>query len=279
MEIRCWGSRGSIPVSGEEYIKYGGDTTCLEIRSRDDRIIIVDAGTGIRRLGNALINEGRFSYDMFFTHAHWDHLMGFPFFMPIYRENCHICLQGCPFAQKFVETMLSKVMSTPNFPVNYSDINAKVEYTSDCPSLLEIGTISIIPIRLSHPNQGNGYKFIEDGRSFVFLTDNELDFQHRGGLPFEKYQEYAMHADLLVHDGEYTKEEYKITKQWGHSVYTTALDLALKSGVKKFGLFHHNQGRTDQEVDRMVDSCRDIVEQNGSDLECFAVGTDMTFTL
>ena len=277
MKIRCWGSRGSIPVSGKEYNKYGGDTTCLEIRTRDDRIIIVDAGTGIRKLGLSLVKEGRYSYDMLFTHAHWDHLMGFPFFSPIYNEKTGITMQGCPFAQKFIETMLGKVMAPPNFPVNYNDIKAHLSYIPDCPMCIEIGTVSIIPISLSHPNQGNGYKFIEDGNTFVFLTDNELDFQHRGGLSFDEYREFVRDADLLIHDGEYTREEYKTTRQWGHSVYTTALDLAMKAGVKRLGLFHINQGRSDQEVDQMVERCNEIIEENKSDLECFAVGADMIF--
>ena len=279
MKIKCWGSRGSIPVSGKEYNKYGGDTTCLEIRTRDDKIVIIDAGTGIRRLGVHLIEEGSYTYDIIFTHAHWDHLMGFPFFSPIYDEKTRIRMQGCPFAQKFVETMLTKVMSPPNFPVNYADIRASVTYTPECPEILEIGTLSIKPIRLSHPNQGNGYKFIEDGKTFVFLTDNELDFQHPGGLTFEVYEKFAAEADLLIHDAEYTKEEYTTTRQWGHSVYTTALELAIKAGVKGFGLFHLNQSRTDQEIDQMVDKCREIAGSRGSDLECFAVGTGMTFTL
>ena len=140
MYIKCWGSRGSIPVSGKEYIKYGGDTTCIEIRTKDDRIIIVDAGTGIRRLGNRLIEEGRFSYDIIFTHAHWDHLMGFPFFKPLYLEEARIHMQGCPFAQKYVETMLSRVMSEPNFPVRYADIHARVRYEPACAERFEIGT-------------------------------------------------------------------------------------------------------------------------------------------
>ena len=279
MKIICWGSRGSIPVSGKEYIKYGGDTTCIEIRTKDDKVIIVDAGTGIRRLGIDLINEGRYSYDMIFTHAHWDHLMGFPFFSPIYDARTRIRLLGCPFAQKFVETMLGKVMSTPNFPVNYANIKARISYTPDCPAHFEIGTVSIIPIRLSHPNQGNGYKFIEDGRTFVFLTDNELDFQHPGGLPLEAYQKFSEGADILIHDGEYTEEDYKDTKQWGHSVYTTALELAINAGVKRFGLFHLNHGRTDQQVDEMVDKCCGIIAKKKSDLQCFAVGSDMTFSL
>ena len=279
MYIKCWGSRGSIPVSGKEYIKYGGDTTCIEIRTKDDRIIIVDAGTGIRRLGNRLIEEGRFSYDIIFTHAHWDHLMGFPFFKPLYLEETRIHMQGCPFAQKYVETMLSRVMSEPNFPVRYADIHARVRYEPACAERFEIGTVSVTPIRLSHPNQGSGYKFIEDGKTFVFLTDNELDFTHPGGLSFDEYQAFSDGADLLMHDAEFTKEEYKTTRQWGHSIYTTALELAISAKVKQFGLFHLNQERADEGVDQMVDKCREVIIEQDSDLKCFAVGADMTFEL
>jgi len=279
MYIKCWGSRGSIPVSGMEYIKYGGDTTCIEIRTKDDKIIIVDAGTGIRRLGNQLIKEERYSYDIIFTHAHWDHLMGLPFFKPLYLEQADIRLQGCPFAQKYVETMISTVMSPPNFPVRYTDIKADIRFEPVCPERFEIGTVSIIPIPLSHPNQGRGYKFIEDGKTFVFITDNELDFIHPGGLSFKAYQEFSADAELLLHDSEYTKEEYEFTEQWGHSIYTTTLKLAINAKVKQFGLFHLNQDRTDQEVDGIVDTCQQIVAEMGSDLKCFAVGADMTFTL
>lgn len=279
MRIKCWGSRGSIPVSGNEYIKYGGDTTCLEIRTKDDQIIIVDAGTGIRRLGNHLISEGRYSYNIIFTHAHWDHLMGFPFFKPIYLKKTNIRMEGCPFAQRFVETMLNKVMSPPNFPVRYSDIRAHIDLRPECPEHIEIGTVSIIPIRLSHPNQGNGYKFIEDDKTFVFLTDNELDFIHPGGFSFDAYKEFSAGADLLIHDGEYTKEEYRSTRQWGHSIYTTALQLAIEAGVKQLGLFHLNQDRTDKQVDQMIDICQEIITTKGSNLRCFAVGCDTTFDL
>jgi len=173
MQITCWGSRGSIPVSGKEYNRYGGDTTCLEIRTKDGQIIIIDAGTGIRRLGNKLLAENCHRYEMIFTHAHWDHLMGFPFFKPIYFSKTRINMQGCPFAQKFVETMLNKVMAVPNFPVEYPDIKADISYTPACPEQLEIGTATIRPVQLSHPNQGSGYKFIENGKSFMVVDWQE----------------------------------------------------------------------------------------------------------
>jgi len=188
-------------------------------------------------------------------------------------------MQGCPFAQRFVETMLNKVMSPPNFPVRYSDIRAHIDQTPVCPEHIEIGTVSIIPIRLSHPNQGNGYKFIEDDKTFVFLTDNELDFIHPGGLSFDAYKEFSAGADLLIHDGEYTREEYRSTRQWGHSIYKTALELAIEAGVKQLGLFHLNQDRTDKQVDQMINVCEGIITTKGSNLRCFAVGCDTTFEL
>jgi phosphoribosyl 1,2-cyclic phosphodiesterase len=277
MFIKCWGSRGSVPVSGSDHIKYGGDTTCLEIRSNQDDLIIVDAGTGIRRLGLDLIARKRYSFDMLFTHAHWDHLMGFPFFAPVYDENFKISMKGCPFAKKFIETMLGRVMSPPNFPIEYTDLKASFEYLPDCPFSFQIGSITVTPIPISHPNRGSGYKFTENGKSFVFLTDNELTYQHRGGLSFNDYVEFCTGADLLMHDAEYTPDEYPAVKQWGHSSYTDALDLAKKAGVKRFGLFHLNQGRVDSAVDKIVEDCRYIVSKNGARPECFAVGMDMTF--
>jgi phosphoribosyl 1,2-cyclic phosphodiesterase len=279
MDIRCWGSRGSIPVSGMEYVQYGGDTTCIEIRTRDDQIIIVDAGTGIRRLGNQMLEEGRFAYDIIFTHAHWDHLMGFPFFKPLYLKETEIRLQGCPFAQGFVETMISTVMSPPNFPVKHTDVHARVLYEPVCPETFEIGTVTVTPIRLSHPNEGDGYKFTEDGHTFVFITDNELDFRHPQGLSWDAYLAFSEGADLLIHDAEFTPEEYKFTKGWGHSMYTTALELAIQAGVRDFGLFHLNQDRTDDAMDQIVERCREIVDKRGAKLNCFAVGAGMAFSL
>ncbi len=279
MKITCWGSRGSIPVSGKEYVKYGGDTTCLEIRTKSDEIIVVDAGTGIRRLGKKLIEEERYEYNFIFTHTHWDHLMGFPFFKPLYNEKTELKVFRCPFPEKYVEKMVTRVMTPPNFPVKYSDLSARIFYENGCPDQFEIGSVSVIPIRLSHPNGGSGYKFIEDGKTFVFLTDNELGFLHPGGLEPEKYMEFSTGADLLIHDAEFTPEEYGTTIDWGHSVYTEVVDLALNANVKKLGLFHLNQDRTDDDMDRIVEECNKTTSEKNADLECFAVGTDMVFEL
>lgn len=281
MDIKCWGSRGSIPVSGKEYLKYGGDTTCLEIRSESGDIIIVDAGTGVRRLGNLLIEEKRSQYNFIFTHAHWDHVMGFPFFKPLYFNHVELLMHRCPFHSKFVETILSKVMAPPNFPVRYTELKAKIIYEEACPATFEIGPIQITPIPISHPNGGSGYKFVENGKSFVFLTDNELGYIHPGGLQRNAYTEFCTGADLLIHDAEYTRTEYKKTKAWGHSIFTEALDLAFEADVKKLGLFHLNQERSDTAMDKIVESCRHRIVEKGNRLECFAVSGngDMAFHL
>ena len=277
MKIRIWGSRGSIPVSGKAYLKYGGDTTCLEIRTKSDDIIIVDAGTGIRRLGNQLVEKQRFDLNFIFTHAHWDHVMGFPFFKPLYYKSTRIHVHRCPYHSKFVENMLSRLMAPPNFPIKYGDITAQLFYPDACPLEFEIGPVKVVPVALSHPNGGSGYKFIEDGKCFVFLTDNELGYIHPGGLAFGDYQKFVQDADLLIHDAEYTQQEYNTFIEWGHSVYTDALALAQKAGVKKLGLFHLNQERTDRQMDNIVKDCQERIAAKGLALECVGVTSDMVF--
>ncbi|HYA88099.1 MAG TPA: MBL fold metallo-hydrolase [Nitrospirota bacterium] len=279
MKITCWGARGSIAVSGKEYVKYGGDTTCIEIRSNDGDIIIIDAGTGIRKLGNKLLSSDNRAYSMLFTHAHWDHLMGFPFFKPIYMKGTKIDLYGCPYAQKSVGDMLSRSMMAPYFPVEFGQLQAQIESHSVCEEAFTIGPIRITTIQLSHPNRGIGYKFIEDGKSFVFLTDNELSHQHPGGGGFEDYLRFAADADLLVHDAEYSGDQYAITKGWGHSLYTDALRLAMEAKVRQFGLFHHNQDRSDADLDRIVDDCSSIAKKGRSGLRCFAPYAGMDIAL
>ncbi len=279
MFVKIWGARGSIPVSGQEYIKYGGDTTCIEIRTKNGRVIIIDAGTGIRRLGKDLLAQGIYEYDLIFTHAHWDHVMGFPFFRPLYSDRTRLRAHGCPFAEEFVRTMLARMMSPPNFPVNDGDLKARIEYSDGCPEKFQIDSITIMPIDISHPGGGKGYKFIEDGRSFVFITDHELGYSHPGGLSVADYLRFCAGADLLVHDAEFTGEEYATHRGWGHSSYLDALNLAMEAGVRQFALFHINQDRTDRAMDKIVDHCRRVARESNSQVGILGACCDMTFQL
>ncbi|MDL2322022.1 MBL fold metallo-hydrolase [Desulfosarcina sp. OttesenSCG-928-B08] len=279
MVITCWGSRGSIPVSGQQYIRYGGDTTCITIHTHSDDIIIVDAGTGIRSLGNYLISQDRYHYHFLLTHGHWDHLMGLPFFKPLFLPQTEILMHRAPFHRRFMERMFSTIMAPPNFPVAYPDLKAQITWQEGRPSEFAIGSVTVVPISLSHPNTGKGYKFIENGKSFIFLTDNELGFVHPNGLPAWVYADFCENADLLIHDSEYTPEEYRRKRGWGHSSYTAVLDLALSAGVKQLGLFHLSPERTDDAMDAIVDTSRAIIADQEAEMDCFAVGQGMVFTL
>lgn len=275
MHITCWGSRGSIPVSGKNTIKYGGDTTCIEIRSKNGDTVIIDAGTGIRRLGKQLIEQNRCVVHLLFTHAHWDHLLGFPFFRPLFSPQSKVVMHTGPFTEKGLKRLLSDTMRAPYFPVSFGHIKARLEYRDSPADAFSIGSLTIVPIRLSHPNSGWGYKFIEDGKIFVFLTDNELGHVHPGGLSMAAYVEYCAGADVLFHDAEYTPEEYEKTVQWGHSVYTDVLELAGKANVKTLGLFHLNQDRTDDEMDELINIARRRIQQSGYAFNCVVVASDM----
>jgi phosphoribosyl 1,2-cyclic phosphodiesterase len=279
MLIKCWGARGSTPVSGRRYLKYGGNTTCIELRTIDDEIVVIDAGTGIIGLGDTLLDEKRHEYSILFTHPHWDHVLGFPFFKPIYQEHTLINMYGCPLTQDTVKQMVSGTMAQPHFPVNFDDVKCNISYFGACEHSFSIGSVHITPIMLSHPGRGIGYKFVEDGKSFVFLTDNELTHQHWGGLEYQCYVEFAKDADLLFHDAEYTTEEYNARKTWGHSVYSDALRLALDAKVSKLGLFHHNHDRSDIGIDGLVQHCHEIVSEEEAVLECFAVSEGMEIVL
>lgn len=139
MQVRCWGARGSVPVSGEEYHRFGGDTTCVEVRGHDGQVVIIDAGTGIRRLGLHLQSERQAGINLLFTHAHWDHLMGFPFFQPLYESGRAIRILGCPCAQDSVREMVSESMEPPHFPVPLHEVGADLTFRAECSKPFEVG--------------------------------------------------------------------------------------------------------------------------------------------
>lgn len=278
MIIRCWGSRGSIPVSGAQYTKYGGDTTCIEVTGDSGELIIIDAGTGIRALGNQLAHRRKLTINLLLTHAHWDHLSGFPFFRPIYKKDTVIKVYGNQNTRHSLKKILSKAMTSPYFPVELEEINADISFHGMGNKGYSIGDIKVETIPLSHPNEGAGYRLTgKNGRSFVFLTDNELTYHHATSRTYKEYIEFARDADVMFHDAEYDRKQYRKTRGWGHSVYLDTLEFALKAGVKTLGLFHHNQDRADWEIDAIERNCKSILSKNGSRMRCFAVaaGTEI----
>jgi len=279
MDIKCWGSRGSIPVSGRQYLKYGGDTTCIEITAKTGETIIIDAGTGLRRLGNSLMDRNLTRYYLLFTHAHWDHILGIAFFKPLQFSKVTLMIQDRQLSRIRTRDVLSEVMNQPFFPIGLQDLKADLQFEKKLNTAFQIGSIKVETIPTSHTGGGLGYKFMEDGKTFVFLTDNELGYDHPDGQGFAAYVDFARNADLLFHDGEYTKDEYKRKINWGHSSIEDALDLAVKANVKRLGLFHLNQDRTDDQMDKIVSECQADLQKRTSPLDCFAVSCDLAIHL
>ncbi len=253
MKLTVWGARGSIPVSGAEYERYGGDTTCVCLDTNAGETIILDAGTGLRPLGNLLLEENRKTFHFVLSHAHWDHLLGFPFFKPLYRDGVTIHIHGCTYAQQSIRTFLSEVMQPPFFPVTLDDVHAKLVFDNECRPEFSVGSLCCESIPLSHPNNGYGFRLTEGERSLAFFPDNEFTYPHPDGRSFEDYVSFVRGVDLLLHDAEYLPEEYdKFSRGWGHSVYGDTVRLAVEADVGQLLLWHLNQDRGDDDVDALA---------------------------
>jgi phosphoribosyl 1,2-cyclic phosphodiesterase len=282
MKINFWGTRGSISAPGRERIKYGGHTTCVSVELADGSIIIIDGGTGIKDLSDYFQkNKPELTnFNVLMTHAHWDHVIGFPFFLPVYFKKNTINFYGTSTTHKNVKKLIAHVWDPPFFPVPFESLKAKFNFYQcrKC-KFIEINHAKITTIPLSHPNGGVGYKIEENNKTFVFLTDNELSFQHNPEIKVEDYAEFARGADLLVHDGQYSPKDYKITRGWGHSVYLEACELALKAGVKKLALTHHDYNHSDKDIDGFVKEGKAYFRANKSRIQCLAARDGLEITL
>lgn len=268
MKVKFWGTRGSIAVPGKDTAKYGGNTTCLEIILDSGQIIIVDAGTGIRSLGLKLAAEEN-PADVFLliTHIHWDHILGFPFFDPIYNKSARIRIDGHQTCLKGLKYTFDNKMGDGFFPIKFDDLRAEITYIDKLRNgPLKIDGTVIDSIPLQHPQGGMGFRFKEGNKCLVFITDNELGSTVWAGRAMQDYINFCSDADVLIHDAQYTPDEIGLRKGWGHSDYVTAFNLANKAGVGKFILFHHDPPRTDTELRKIEDKCRRYAKDCSSDV-------------
>ena len=266
MIIKFWGTRGSIPVPGEDTTVFGGNTTCLEITLQSGRTVIIDSGTGIRLLGERLLQEEKNSdIHLLITHIHWDHVLGFPFFNPIYDESSNILIDGHYNCLKGLRYTFDNKMGDGFFPVKFDDLTANIRYINKLASgPLEIDGTRIDCIPLQHPQGGLGFRFREGNKCLVFITDNELREDAWIGKSPEEYAEFSKNADILIHDSQYTPEEIQGRMGWGHSDYRSAYKLARNAEVKRLILFHHDPPRTDVEVKKIEMLCQDLAERDKS---------------
>lgn len=273
MRVRLWGTRGSCPSPGPHTVRYGGNTTCVEVRGDDDRLLILDAGTGIRELGRVLAagSDGRpIAGDVFFSHAHWDHIQGFPFFTPAFQAGNHLRLFGSPVLLRGLEVVLRQQMSPVVFPVAFDDLLARMEFRELAGHRLAEDGMDVRAISVRHPGGALGFRLNPSGepeRAVVFIPDNELDQfgDHAPGAPTrEELVHFARGARLLIHDAMYTGAEYMDHRGWGHSSYRDAVEFAIDAEAETLMLFHHDPDRSDEALDDMLSLCREMVrERNG----------------
>ncbi len=279
MRIKCWGSRGSISVSGKDFVEYGGDTTCIEVQAASGEIVIIDAGTGIRRLGKSLLTRQEKEFHLLLTHTHWDHILGIAFFRPLLRKDIRMRVQDRMFAGMNTRAVFDEVMKDPFFPVRMEDFQADIQFDKSLNGSFTIGSLDIESIPTSHSEGSMGYKFTENGKTFVFLTDHELGHAHAQSRTRQEYIDFCTGADILFHDAEYTADEYGCKTGWGHSSVPDVLDLAVKSGVGQLGLIHLNQDRTDVQMDGIVDDCRQFFKDKNLKTDCFGVSFNFETSL
>jgi phosphoribosyl 1,2-cyclic phosphodiesterase len=274
MRLRFWGTRGSCPTPGPATVRYGGNTTCVELRTEDDRLIILDAGTGIRELGRVLASDsggGPISGDVFFSHAHWDHIQGLPFFTPAFQAGNHLRLWGAPALLRSLEVVLRQQMSPVVFPVPFDALRARMEFRELAAHRHRENGLEVRAINVRHPGGALGFRFSpqdDPGRSVVFIPDNELDKfadQADGAPTREELVDFARGARILIHDAMYTGAEYMEHRGWGHSSYRDAVEFAIAAEVETLVLFHHDPERNDDSLQAQLALCRQMVrERDGS---------------
>ncbi len=247
MQVRFWGVRGSIAVSGDRFIGTGGNTTCVEI-THDGHRLVLDGGTGLRALG-AHLGFVPISATLLFTHVHWDHIQGVPFFTPAFHPDSDLALVGVSRDSGTLRGALARQMCPPGFPVGLDALVGARRYTDvDGGCALDFGPFHVVPLEQDHPDGVVAYRISAGGRAVVFATDVE----HRGGVSRDLV-ELSEGADLLVHDAQYTRAEYEgevgpARVGWGHSTWGDAVAVAREAQVGQLALFHHDPDRDDNGV-------------------------------
>lgn len=267
MRMTFWGVRGSIPTPGPDTVQIGGNTSCVEVRA-GKQILIFDGGTGLRLLGQKLLKEMPLTAHMFFSHVHWDHIQGFPFFTPAFVPGNNFHLYGGNNVSRTLEEALAGQMDYPSFPVHLAEMSARMTFVDLYEGqVVQLGEgdelVKVTNARGNHPNGVWAYRVDYKGRSVVYATDTE----HYSCVD-PKLLKLAKGADVLVYDSMYTPEEYDgragtgVKTGWGHSTYEDGIKLAKSAGVKRFVLFHHDPGQSDAAVREKERRARELFENS-----------------
>ncbi len=254
MKVTLWGTRGSVAAPGPETARYGGNTACVEVVGHDGTVLVLDAGTGIRRLGNMLPGSLR-RVDILLTHLHMDHIQGMGFFRPLRTRGVETHIWGPASTTLRLRTRLTRYLSPPLFPVHLRDLECTLMLHEVPCGDFEIGEFQISSALVCHPDPTVGYRIVSNGAALAYLPDHEpalgvLNFPI--GADWTSGHALAAGVDLLIHDAQYTPAEYEARVGWGHSSVQHALEFAALCGVKQLVPFHHDPAHSDDDLDRLM---------------------------
>jgi phosphoribosyl 1,2-cyclic phosphodiesterase len=267
MKVHFWGVRGSIPSPGKHTARYGGNTACVSIHFDSDRFLILDAGSGIRELGKTLAKK-KTDIPVLMSHAHWDHIQGFPFFLPLYQTGRKVrtLVSG---VNEVVIRMLLEQMDGAHFPVESEKLPSDFSWIDDDELVEVIGNGPVISrIPTNHPGGCIAFRIENEGRSVVYLTDNELEPPYPVVTGFGDFVKFCRGADILIHDAQYIESDMPHKHGWGHSLASQACALAAAAEVGHLVLYHHDPDRTDSELDAIQGQSQDWFKARNIPIPC-----------
>lgn len=277
IQVEFWGVRGTLPVPGQNSLRYGGNTSCVSLSIPNKPVFIFDAGSGIRALGEKINprNGLHIEANVFISHAHWDHVNAVPFFSPLYTPGNSIKIIGPNNPEISVEEMISEQMSSVYFPITVNELGARLSYTDLSQGVYDFSGVRVRTMLLRHPGNCLGYRVEYAGRSVCYVTDNELypvDTEQYSEIYRNDLLEFVRGTDLLITDTTYTDAEYPRYIGWGHSCVGEVVDLAIAAGVKRLCLFHHDPGQSDEMIDLKLESAQRTIREKEAELKVLAPG-------
>jgi phosphoribosyl 1,2-cyclic phosphodiesterase len=282
MLARFWGTRGSIASPGPGTIYFGGNTSCVELVTPSGSVLVLDCGTGARALGNRLLQgaSGPVSATILLTHTHWDHIQGFPFFAPLFQAANRFQVYGPEGAQLSLRDVLAGQMEHHYFPVELDQLSARINYRDLSEGVYEIDGVVVRAQKMNHPSPTLGYRIEAEGRAICYLCDHEPYFDGiwREGAPSRtidsiqdagdrRHTEFMRGADVVIHEAQYTPEEYPSKRHWGHSTYVYVVELAVLAGVGRLFLTHHDPSHDDKFIAGLERNAQELARSLDSKLE------------
>jgi phosphoribosyl 1,2-cyclic phosphodiesterase len=268
VKVTFYGVRGSIATPGKDTVKYGGNTSCVLVEPDEDVVLIFDAGTGIRSLGQLLVSDNRDIY-LLFSHHHWDHIQGLPFFPPIYQRGRKIRLLSNNLNAGDASSVLDQ-MNDSHFPVTGAQLQADIEVAPfNNQGSIMIGDTKASTMPLNHPGGGSGYRIETAHGSLAYITDNELFPPNEVTTSYPEWVNFVQGVDLLIHDAMFVDDELSKVHGWGHSLISQTLRLAFDADVKRLALFHHDPSRSDAQLDAILTDSREWMASHSAEIEVY----------